>query len=107
MQKDSRLAWGLSLLVFGVLFFIRQLNIFSPSYVDVIYNFKNYPLILGVIFLLAHKDKTPGIVLIAVSVLFRLSDIIKLTQHVSDFVWPTLLIIAGVIMVFGMKKGKN
>lgn len=40
MQKDSRLAWGLSLLVFGVLFFIRQLNIFSPSYVDVIYNFK-------------------------------------------------------------------
>lgn len=107
MQKDSRLAWGISLLVFGVLFFIRQLNVIPEDYVDIIYNLKNYPLILGVIFLLAHKNKTPGIVLVAVAVLFRLSDIIRLTQHISDFVWPVLLILAGAILVFGVKKSRK
>ena len=47
MQKDSRLAWGLSLLTFGVLFLIRQLNILPESVSELIYNFKNYPLILS------------------------------------------------------------
>ncbi len=107
MQKDSRLAWGLSLLTFGVLFLIRQLNILPESISDLVYNFKNYPLFLGIIFLLAHKNKTPGLVLIVVAIIFRLSDIIRLTEHISDFVWPVLLIVAGGIMVAGVLKGKK
>ena len=51
MQKDSRLAWGLSLLTFGVLFLVRQLNILPEPVSEMIYNYKNYPLILGIIFL--------------------------------------------------------
>lgn len=107
MQKDSRLAWGLSLLVFGVLFLVRQLNIISPAIADLVFNFKNYPLILGIVFLIAYKNKTAGIVLIALSVLFRLSEIIRLTQHVSDFIWPVLLILAGVVVIFSTKGGKK
>lgn len=107
MQKDSRLAWGLSLLSFGVLFLIRQLNILPEPLSEIIFNFKNYPLLLGVIFLLAHKNKTPGIVLIAVALIFRLSDIIRLTQHISDFIWPVLLIIAGVVLLTSNFKAKK
>jgi len=107
MQKDSRLAWGISLLTFGVLFLIRQLNFLPVEISDLIFNFKNYPLILGIIFLLAHKNKTPGLVLIVVAIIFRLSDIIRLTEHVSDFIWPVLLIVAGGIMVSGVLKSKK
>lgn len=107
MQKDSRLAWGLSLLTFGVLFLVRQLNILPEPVSEMIYNYKNYPLILGIIFLLSHKNKTPGLVLIVVAMIFRLSDIIRLTQHISDFIWPTLLIVAGSILVFGVVKAKK
>ncbi len=107
MQKDSRLAWGISLLTFGVLFLIRQLNILPVELADMLFNFKNYPLILGLIFLLAHKNKTPGLVLIVVAIIFRLSDIIRLTEHISDFIWPVLLIVAGGIMVFGVLKSKK
>jgi len=39
--------------------------------------------------------------------LFRLSEIIRLTQHVSDFIWPVLLIIAGVVVIFSTKGGKK
>jgi len=54
--------------------------------------------------LLCHSNKTIGIVLIVVALLFRLSDIIMWTRHISDFIWPVLLIAAGAILVFGMKK---
>lgn len=103
-KKDDRLAWGVTLLVFGCMFLIRQLQILPTEITLYIFDIKNYPLIIGVIFLLFHSNKNIGIVVIVVGLLFRLSDIIQLTRHVSDFIWPVLLIIAGVVLVFGINK---
>ena len=104
IKKDNRLAWGVSLLVFGCLFLFKQIHIIPAEFESYIFDFKNYPLILGVIFLLCHSNKNIGIVLLVVGLLFRLSDIIQYTKHISDFIWPVLLILAGAIMVFGKKK---
>lgn len=106
MRKDSRLAWGVTLLVFGVLFLLKQLGIFSPDVIDIIYNAKNYPIYIGVIFLICYNNKNVGLILLGVGLLLRLSDIIKFTAQMSNYVWPALLIIAGAILVFGIKKGK-
>jgi hypothetical protein len=103
-KKDNRLAWGVTLLVFGCLFLIRQLQLIPPEIASYIFDIKNYPLIIGIVFLVFHSNKNIGIVLIVVGLLFRLSDIIQLTRHISDFIWPVLLILAGAIMVFGIKK---
>lgn len=102
-QKDNRLAWGITLLVFGFLFLIRQLNILPHEMADVVFEFKNYPLLMGIIFLFTHSNKTIGLVLIGVGILFRLPDIIHLTRHVSNYIWPLLLIIAGAVLVFKRK----
>jgi hypothetical protein len=102
-KKDNRLAWGVTLLVFGCLFLIRQLQLIPSELAPYVFDFKNYPLIIGAVFLLFHSNKNIGIVLIVVGLLFRLSDIIQLTRHVSDFIWPVLLILAGAILVFGKK----
>ncbi len=102
-QKDNRLAWGISLLFFGLLFFVKQLMVFPPEIADILFDYRNYPFILGAIFLLTHKNKNIGIVLLVVGVLFRLSDIIYFTRHISDFIWPSLLIIAGLIVIFSKK----
>lgn len=103
-KKDNRLAWGVTLLIFGCLFLIRQLQIIPSEIAIYLFDFKNYPLIIGAIFLLFHSNKNIGIVLIVVGLLFRISDIIQLTRHISDFIWPVLLILAGAIMIFGTKK---
>ena len=102
-KNDNRLAWGVTLLVFGCLFLIRQLQILPPEISEYIFDFKNYPLIIGIIFLLFHTNKNIGIVLIALGLLFRLSDIIHWTRHISDFIWPVLLISAGAILVLKKK----
>jgi len=103
-KKDNRLAWGVTLFIFGCLFLLRQLQLLPSEISLYVFDFKNYPLLMGVIFLLFHSNKNIGIVLIVVGLLFRLSDIIQLTRHISDFIWPVLLIVAGAIMVFGIKK---
>jgi hypothetical protein len=105
-KNDSRMAWGVTLLFFGCLFLIRQIHILPDSIEPYIFDFKNYPLFMGIIFLLFNSNKTPGIVLIVVGLFFRLGDIIQLTRHISDFIWPFLLILAGGIMIFGIRKGK-
>ncbi len=103
-KKDNRLAWGVTLLIFGCLFLLKQVHILPSEFESYIFDFKNYPLIMGIIFLLCHSNKNIGLVLIVVGLLFRLSDIIQLTRHISDFIWPVLLILAGAIMVFGKKN---
>lgn len=105
-KKDSRLAWGVTLLVFGCMFLLRQFHILSPEIASFIFDFKNYPLIMGVIFLFCHSNKSIGAVLIVVGLLFRVSDIIHYTRHLSEYIWPILLIVAGIILVLGVKKGK-
>ena len=84
LAKDNKMAWGVSLLVFGIIFLVRQMGILPASMAAIAFDLRNYPIILGVIFLLFHKNKTIGVVLLIVSVLFRLSDIIRWTEHLSD-----------------------
>lgn len=105
-KKDNRLAWGVSLLFFGFLFLIKQFNIIPPEISTVVFDYRNYPFILGVIFLLAHSNKNIGLILILVGLLFRLSDIIHLTRHISHYIWPVLLIVAGIFLIFSRKIGK-
>lgn len=102
-KNDNRLAWGISLLVFGCLFLVQQLQILPMEIAEYVFDFKNYPLIIGLIFLLFHDNKNIGIVLIVVGLLFRLSDIIHWTRHISDYIWPVLLITAGAVLVFKKK----
>lgn len=102
-KNDNRLAWGITLLVFGCLFLVRQLQILPMEIAEYVFDFKNYPLIIGLIFLLFHDNKNIGIVLIVVGLLFRLSDIIHWTRHISDYIWPVLLITAGAVLVFKKK----
>jgi hypothetical protein len=102
-KNDNRLAWGVTLLVFGCLFLIRQLHVMPAELANIVFDFKNYPLIIGIIFLLCHSNKNIGFVLIVVGLLFRLSDIIHWTRDISDFIWPTLLITAGALLVFRKK----
>ena len=102
-KKANNLSWGVTLLVFGCLFMIKQLQLLPPEISIYVFDYKNYPLIVGLIFLLFHNNKNIGIVLIVVGLLLRLSDIIEISKHISDYIWPALLIIAGAILIIRKK----
>ena len=107
MSKDSRFPWGISLLVFGIFFLIRQLGIFSPEVDDLIFDLRNVLLVVGVIFLITYRNKAIGIVLISIWALFYLKDLILWSRNLSDFIWPLLLIAAGALLVVSAKRNKK
>jgi hypothetical protein len=107
MKRDNRLSWGITLIFFGVLFLLDHLHFIPDSLGRYIFEFRNYPIYAGIIFLLTNKNLTIGIVLLVIGLFLRLSDIIQMTRNFSEYVWPVLLIGAGVVLLFGIKGGKR
>jgi uncharacterized membrane protein HdeD (DUF308 family) len=107
MKKDNRLSWGITLIFFGILFLLDHLHFIPDSAAQYIFEFRNYPIYAGLIFLLTNKNLTIGIVLLVIGLFLRLSDIIQMTRNFSEYVWPALLIVAGAVLLFGSKKGKR
>ena len=106
-RNDNRIAWGTSLLVFGVLFLLKQLAVFPSAVEDFIFDFRNLLLVFGLIFLIACKNKSIGLVIISVGLLFYLKEIIRWTKSLSEFIWPILLIGAGAIILFSGRRKKD
>lgn len=107
MKKDNRLSWGITLIFFGLLFLLNHLHVIPESAAQYVFDFRNYPIYAGIIFLLTNKNRTIGIVLLVIGLFLRLSDIIQMTRNFSDYVWPSLLILAGIVLLIGTKKGKR
>lgn len=106
IKQDNRLAWGVSLLVLGGLFLLKQLEFLPKDAVPYIFNASSYLLIVGGIFLLFHSSKTVAWVLLAVAVWLRLSDIIRLTQSYAEYVWPALFVVGGLVLILTRKRSK-
>jgi len=107
MKNNNRLSWAITLIFFGILFLMEHLQLFPEPVRHFLFDFRNYPFYAGIIFLLTSKNYTIGIILLSIGILFRLSDIIRLTQNVSEFIWPALLIAAGIVMLLGTKNRKR
>lgn len=107
MKDTSRVAWGVGLLLFGVLFLLKQINVFPDYWIDVIFDFRNLLFAFGLILLFSQKNRAFGIVLISAGVLFYLKDIIIWTKNLSDFIWPVLLISAGVLLISSATSKKR
>lgn len=107
MKKDSRLSWGITLLFFGILYLVKQLGIIPPHVAHVLYDVRNYPIFIGIIFLICYRTKSVGWILLLMGFLLQVNELVKLTSQWSNYIWPALLIVAGSILVFGVKKGKS
>ena len=107
MLNNSRFSWGVTLLVFGFLFLLRKLGVFTPSVDAMIFDWRNIFLVLGITYLVSHKNKSIGAILLLFWALFYLKDIVVWSQHLSDYIWPLLLIAAGVFLIYnGRREGK-
>lgn len=105
VKKDNSLAWGITLLIFGIIFLFKQLDfIHDETLSRIIFDFKNYPLIIGCVFLLFHTNRNVGFAFIVLGIILRLSDIIHITRNFSDYIWPMLLIVAGGVLIARRKK---
>ncbi len=104
-KQSDRMAWGITLLAFGVLLLLDRLGVTDMlPFGRFLQSPGTYFLTAGIIFLIKKKEKTLGLVLSAIGVLIH-SDLffgwIKVSQN---FLLPIVLFVIGGALVLINKK---
>jgi len=101
IRKNSRIAWGVSLITFGIFLFLRlyQEYLLPSKFMGIMLDFRNYPIWAGVIFLIFSKNKRSGLALLLVGTLLRLSYEIHYVQNITTEIWAALMIIIGILLI--------
>ncbi len=104
---NGKAVLGILLFIVGSFLLAGNLGFISD---DIYYTFFRWPsiLILIGIFQMVRKDVSSGLIVFSIGVFFILPRIIE-GFHIGDLFryWPVLLIIAGLVFIFGKKNFKN
>ncbi len=90
---------GLIIILIGSLFLLNNFDII-PNFIDNIFiSWKTVIIAIGLIMLFGTKDKTRGIILIAIGILFSFPFILK-SIFLSIILGPVILIAIGVYIIY-------
>lgn len=105
MNRSGRQIFAAILIILGVAFLLDQLNI--PVLGVVSFAGLAWPLILIVlgVFLLARRSLVGGWILVALGVLFGLSQITN--WNVWATFWPLVLIVLGIVLLYRRASGRS
>jgi hypothetical protein len=104
MKKDDKLSWGITLLFFGILFLLKVWGHAPRELAQYAFDVRNYPIIIGVIFLIFNDTRSIGITLLILGLFMRIEYLIHLTRPFSVYIIPALMIVIGAVFV--VRKGK-
>ncbi len=111
---NKRIVLGTLLVFFGLLFFVKRLNILPESISYFCFSLKSYLIYAGVIFMALHKfgsrNLRTGILLAVIGLIFYFIDFadwIWITFNIWNY-WPLIItLIGGSIVYFALKNGRN
>ncbi|HYG38250.1 MAG TPA: DUF5668 domain-containing protein [Cytophagales bacterium] len=104
-MTSDRILKGLFLVIIGIVLLLNQLDLvprFFPHFVF------SWPMILigvGIILLLTKPNKTGGLIVLTVGILFLIS--VNYPPFNPFEYWPIFIILVGIAIMFGKKKGRR
>lgn len=99
--KDDRLPYGLSILIFGLIFLLSRVGLLAQiPYGTELLSIGAFFLITGIVFLLTSSNKRIGVIFTLIGLVMK-SDLIL---NYSKLIVPILLIILGIILVLTSKR---
>jgi hypothetical protein len=103
-ELDKKTLIGASCILCGVLYFLKELNIFCSDWL--LLDPKMYPIYLAVIFFYG-KQKEFFIVSAVVSIIVWFDSFINLMEGYTNLIWPIAIVIIGVLLLFSSKGFKK
>ena len=109
-NQSDKMAWGMTLIVFGALILLDKLGITAKlpfaSFLQSAESAGTYFLSAGIIFLIYKREKTMGIVLSAIGVIIH-SDLFFGWMHAyRSLLVPIALLVVGLILVLSNRVKK-
>lgn len=100
----AHLLLGIVLMFLG-LFLIADLADIVPWRMrDFLFTWQALLILLGIIFLSGKESKGTGWILIAIGSFFLLPRIVDVPYYWRSLFWPTILIILGLVVIFGSRR---
>jgi predicted membrane protein len=102
--KRKSLVFGLLVLVFGFVLLLRNFGMISEPLWDVIISWQMLLIAIGIINISNDANRGIGWILIAIGGFFMVSEYYDLPTSFRNVFWPALLIIIGLVLIFGSSK---
>ena len=104
-KSGDLLAWGVTSIFLGIMLLISKLHLFSENVYTLLFDWKNYFLYGGIIFLLCKRNRTIGSILVGIGIILRLQAYFQWQQAYAEYMWPLLFTVVGIVMIlFYLRK---
>lgn len=98
-SHDGKLISGAILILIGILIMLRNFDFIDVNVSYYIFSWKSLLIFLGLVFLGAKTNKTPGYILVGLGVFFWLPSFFDYYISFSDVFVPLLLVGLGVLLI--------
>jgi len=98
------LVFGLLVVALGLAWLLRNFGWISENAWDIIFSWQMLLIGIGIINVANNSSRGIGWILIAIGGFFMISDIYDLPVTFRHVFWPALLIIIGLVLIFGSGK---
>ncbi len=103
-EKDTKLATGLTLAFYGVLSLLSSFGVLqkfmSVSLRAEVLDWRTAFLYAAAFFLIFKKDKTIGLILLVIGLLFRFRTIYGYLAEYQFLFWPVVFVTTGSVLIF-------
>jgi predicted membrane protein len=98
---------GIFLIGLGLVFLFDRIGIIPEYWRNIIISWQMLLIFIGSINLFRNHARFPGVILILVGLAFLLPEIIQIPFETRQLIWPLVLILIGVFIVFKRKNVKK
>ena len=103
-MKRKSLVFGLIVLSLGFVWLLHNFGMIGEQAWDIIFSWQMLLIAIGVVNVSNDSSRGIGWILIAIGGFFMISEVYDLPTSFRHVFWPALLIIIGLVLIFGSSK---
>ncbi len=102
-KHDKRLGLGIVFIFIGIIFILSNTGLMPNAIENYIFSWQMILIVIGLFSITGNKNKTTGLILISIGVIFIMPGIFGLPHFVFANLWPIALVALGAIILFRKK----
>jgi predicted membrane protein len=106
-HADKRLWFGAGAILLGLLLLANNFGVLDYEIKRYLFRWEVILIFLGIVFISGRGNKSTGIILLIIGSVFYLRDFLHFHLNFWQIFWPSLLILAGLMIIFRHKLDKE
>ncbi|HPT15298.1 MAG TPA: DUF5668 domain-containing protein [Bacteroidales bacterium] len=104
MFRPKSLIFGLLVITAGLLLMAKNTGFLTPEVSHIVFSWEMLLIAIGLVNLFSHRSIISGLILILIGGFFLLVDFYNLPFNFWNLLWPVLIILVGLSMIFGFSR---